>query len=160
MAGADPRDRARRIEYILGEPDLYPDVFKSWLPRWFALNPNLVLAESQLPAVQTVQYIGETGLPAFSGAWVNYGSGYEAAGYYKDPWGRVHLCGVVRSGAAGSVIFTLPGGYRPRGREIFSNVSGADTGFRTDVAANGDVIHVSGTTGYVSLSSISFRAYS
>lgn len=156
----DPRERRKKIEFILGEPDLYPDAFKTWIPQAVELNPNFTLGQTQLPTVETINYVGDTGNAVFSGAWVAYGAGYEAPGYYKDPFGRVHLCGVAKLGAAGSVIFTLPGGYRPRGREMFTNISGAASGFQVDVAANGDVIHVSGTTGYVSLSGISFRAYS
>jgi hypothetical protein len=155
----DPRERAKKIEFILGEPDLYPDAFKAYLPRAIELNPNFVLAPTALPPVETINYVGASGNALFVGTWVNYEAGYEAAGYYKDPFGRVHIAGVVKNGVSGSVIFNLPAGYRPKGREQF--VSWADGApLRIDVAANGDVIHFAGGVGFVSLSPIDFRAYS
>lgn len=157
---AADRGKAQRIAYILGDPSLFPDEFTSWLPRMIERDPNIRLSALQIPALEAVRYIGGSGLPAFAGTWVNYGSGYEDAGYYKDAWGIVHLCGVIKTGTINTLAFTLPGGYRPKKREIFVNVAGADTGFRIDVLATGDVIPVSGTNGYISLSGITFRAYS
>lgn len=153
------REKAKRVAYILGDPDLYPDEFKSWLPRAIEQNPNLRLSSIQLPQVEPVRYVGTSGQPLFQGTWVNYAAGYEEAGYWKDPWGTVHLCGTVKNGVINTPIFTLPGGYRPKAREIFVNQAGADTGFRVDVSAAGDVIPVNGTNGYVSLSGITFRAF-
>lgn len=58
----------------------------------------------------------------FGACWTNSsaGAGRNTAGYYRDPFGRVHLKGWVRrlSGTGcGPVIFTLPPGYRPLGDE-------------------------------------------
>lgn len=156
---AADRDKAKKVAFILGDPDLYPDEFKAWLPRAIEQNPNLRLSSLQLPQVETVRYVGTSGQPAFQGTWVNYAAGYEEAGYWKDPWGVVHLCGTVKNGTINTPIFTLPGGYRPKAREMFVNQAGADTGFRLDVSAAGDVIPVNGTNGYVSLSGITFRAF-
>lgn len=156
---AADREKAKKVASILGDPDLYPDEFKSWLPRAIEQNPNLRLSQLQLPQVETVRYVGGSGQPAFQGTWVNYAAGYEEVGYWKDPWGVVHLAGTAKNGVINTPIFTLPGGYRPRAREMFVNHSGADTGFRVDVSAAGDVIPVNGSNGYVSLSGIMFRAF-
>jgi hypothetical protein len=51
--------------------------------------------------------------PTFQNSWVNYGSGYETAGYYKDKQGVIHLKGLVKNGTLNAAIFTLPAGYRP-----------------------------------------------
>lgn len=157
MAG--DRSKRERVAFILGEPDLFPDEFKAWIPRMIEQNPNLRLSTLQLPVVEPVRYVGGTGNAVFQGAWANYAAGYEDVGYWKDPWGTVHLCGTAKLGVIGTPIFTLPGGYRPKAREIFVNQAGADTGFRVDVSAAGDVIPVNGGNGYVSLSGITFRAF-
>lgn len=57
--------------------------------------------------------IGVAGAPAFENSWDNVGGGYETAGFYKDPYGRVHLKGAVDTGSAGTTAFTLPENYRP-----------------------------------------------
>ncbi|MGB1274395.1 MAG: hypothetical protein ACPG77_01495 [Nannocystaceae bacterium] len=91
-------------------------------------------------------------------SWVNYGHGYNNAGYYRDKQGRVHLRGLVRNGSTGgnSTIFTLPGGYRPQGREL-RVVQSADQVGRVDVLTNGRVVPTSVQNGWVSLDGISFR---
>lgn len=156
---AQDRGKRERVAFILGDPDLYPDEFKAWLPREIERNPNLRLSSLQLPLVEPVRYVGTTGQPSFQNSYVNYGSGYEEVGYWIDPWEMVHLCGAAKNGTINTPIFTLPGGYRPKAREIFVNHAGADTGFRVDVSAAGDVIPVNGTNTYVSLSGITFRAF-
>jgi hypothetical protein len=143
----------------LQDPSQYPDEFKSWLIRWIPDNAQIKLASYQLPDVQQTVYVDNTnGRPALAGAWVNFGGGYEVPGFYRDPWGRVFLCGEVKSGAAGSTIFTLPGGYRPKNREQFAVKTDTGVG-AVDVSGNGDVIHITGGTGNVNLSGISFRAF-
>lgn len=155
---ARDQDRARLVEKVLGDPSIFPDEFKAWVPRALNSNINLKLAETQLPTVENTHYLGATNEITFTGAWVAYGAGYEDPGYYKDILGRVHLSGMVKSGAAGSVICNLPAGNRPKARMIF--VVSTDTGIgRVDVLGTGDVQHVSGGTGFVPLNGISFRAY-
>lgn len=151
----------RFVEKALGTPDLYPDEFKSFLARYLVGNPTVRFESFQLPAVEARNYVGDTGRPAFSGAWANYNTAtHESAGYYKDPLGRVHLLGVVKSGVAGTAIFTLPSGYRPKLKEMFAVITGGpDAIGRIDVGSDGIVTHVSGSTGYVQISGISFRAY-
>lgn len=148
------------VERVLGDPSDYPDEFKSFLSRYVPGNPNIRIEDFQLPAVEATNYVGASGQPAFLNTWANYGSGNQAAGFYKDTIGRVHLTGLIKNGTLGSTIFTLPANYRPELREVFMVITGAaDQVGRVDVAADGSVIHVSGAVGYVQLSGISFRAF-
>ena len=101
--------------------------------------------------------VGESGEPAFENSWVNYGSGFESAGFYKDPFGRVHLKGLVKTGTVGVAMFTLPSGYRPSATVLFSVHSNGAEG-RVDINSSGAVIAVSpSNNAYVSLDGISFR---
>ncbi len=154
----DPRVQQKLVNRVLSDPDLFPDEFKSWIPRY--VNDSLLFKvnQFQLPSVENTRYVGGSDQPAFLNSWVNYGGGYETAGFYKESWLRVFLTGEVKSGGSGTTIFTLPAGYRPKNREQFAVVT--DTGIgAVDVTGTGDVIHISGGTGSVNLSGISFRAF-
>lgn len=95
--------------------------------------------------------------PTLTNSWVNFGGGYENAGYYKDRHGIVHLRGLVKSGTTATAIFTLPTGYRPATYKIFPAASG--TGYaRLDVQTSGVVMMVAGSNAYLSLSNVQFRA--
>ena len=95
--------------------------------------------------------------PTLLNSWVNYDAAYNPAGYYKDPWGRVHLRGAVKNGTAiGTAIFTLAAGYRPPFRQLHVVDSNNAHG-RVDVLADGTVLGVAGSTAWVSLDGISFR---
>ena len=159
MPARDPSVQ-RLVDKVLGDSSLYPEELKAWVPKVIRGNPNLRLQTNQLPRAESTRRVGATGQPGFQGAWTNYGSGNEEAGFYRDVFDRVNLCGLVKNGAAGTTIFTLPGGFAPEGRQSFIVLTGpADQIGRIDVAANGDVIHVSGATGYVQLNGLSFRAF-
>lgn len=98
--------------------------------------------------------------PTLLSGWVNYGDGFAAAGYHKGPDNRVHLQGLIKSGtvADGTVIFTLPEGFRPLQKEIFIVfISGGGFG-RVDVNDNGSVVAKIVNATYTSLSGISFLA--
>jgi len=57
--------------------------------------------------------IGASGEPTFQNGWVNESAGGQTtAAFFKDPFGVVHLKGVIVSGS-NSVVFTLPAGYQP-----------------------------------------------
>jgi hypothetical protein len=103
-------------------------------------------------AVQTWQ------TPTLLNSWVNFGSGFNNAGYWKDPFGVVHLRGLVKSGTGiPSTIFTLPAGYRPPAQEILPAVSNALFGECT-IETDGDVTAQVGSTVWFSLDGITFRA--
>lgn len=98
--------------------------------------------------------------PTLLSGWVNYGDGFAAAGYCKGPDNLVHLQGLIKSGtvADGTVIFTLPEGFRPLQKEIFIVfISGGGFG-RVDVNDNGSVVAKIVNATYTSLSGISFLA--
>lgn len=63
--------------------------------------------------------VGDPGEPAFLNSWVNYGPGYDVVGFRKDPFGRVHLRGLLKGGTTGNPVFTLPVGYRPPAQSYF-----------------------------------------
>lgn len=98
--------------------------------------------------------------PTLLNGWVNYGDGFATAGYIKGPDNRVHLSGLIKGGtvADGTVIFTLPEGFRPLQKEIFIVfISGGGFG-RVDVNDNGNVVAKIVNATYTSLSGISFLA--
>jgi hypothetical protein len=104
---------------------------------------------------------------AFS-RWANQGGGYEPVGYYKDPYGLVHLKGTVKAivtiSSSCTVIFYLPTAYAPptasvRAYAVPKNgVYGGATGL---VAVQGTVVEACGgfaVNDALSLDSITFRA--
>ena len=98
--------------------------------------------------------------PTLLNSWVDYGSGYESASYWKDKCDVVHLSGLVKSGTTtdGTAIFTLPEGYRPRASEKFITVS-LNAICVIDIYSSGNVtIRTGADSGWLSLSGISFRA--
>jgi hypothetical protein len=102
--------------------------------------------------------------PTLGNSWVDYGSGFDGAGYYKDADGTVYLQGLIKDGTAtnGTVLFTLPSGYRPGRRLVFLVVTAGSpvaTG-RIDVFSNGEVQIVTGSNTWLSLSGISFTTAS
>lgn len=159
QTGEDRRSREKLVQKVLGDPTLYTDEFKAWLPRWLATNVNFQVATTQLPTVEAQKLVGATGNAAFVNGWVNFGGTNASASYYKDPFGRVKLKGTVKSGTIGVTIFTLPAGYRPQEAEIFGVASNGAFGVVT-VNPDGTVVASSGSNVYVSLAGISFRAFS
>lgn len=98
--------------------------------------------------------------PTFTNSWVNYGAGYNDAGYRKDALGWVHLRGLVKNGIDGASIFTLPTGYRPQYRELL--VCGSNDLYgRLDIPTDGTVVPASAVTSpvYVCLDGLTFKAY-
>jgi len=95
--------------------------------------------------------------PTLLNSWVNYGGTYATAGYMKDSLGFVHLKGMVKTGTIGQVIFTLPVSYRPAEINTFPIVSYALFG-DVYIATNGGVTANVGSSNWVSLSGIIFKA--
>lgn len=95
--------------------------------------------------------------PTLLNGWLDYGSAFQTAGYYKDGLGIVHLTGVVKSGTAGATIFTLPSGYRPAANQ--QQPAAASGGYATcRINSDGSVVHQGSITSWYSLDGISFRA--
>ncbi|HXS99828.1 MAG TPA: hypothetical protein VN915_04085 [Elusimicrobiota bacterium] len=95
----------------------------------------------------------------FVNSWVDYGAPFSNCAYALDGFHYVHLHGLVKNGAACSntVIFTLPAGYRPPAQMITAAISAAGVG-RIDVDTSGNVLCVSGSTGWISLDNVYFKA--
>ena len=68
-------------------------------------------------APEDVHKIGATGAPPFENNWATFGSGLlGSVGFYKDREGFVHLTGAAAhatTDGCGTILFTLPSGYRP-----------------------------------------------
>ena len=102
--------------------------------------------------------IGAAGAPAFTNSWVNYGTGYANAAYWKDPFGMVHLRGLIKSGTVGNAAFTMPPGYRPEVSHLFGTISNGAIG-RVDVLTDGTVTPLSPSNNtWVSLEGMTYKA--
>jgi len=92
---------------------------------------------------------------------VEYGSGYEVPSYYRTRDNIVHLRGLMKSSAT-NPIATLPAGFRPANRLLFTTVQAMNSisyGVgRVDILANGDIELRAQTNDYNSLDGISFLA--
>lgn len=116
-----------------------------------------VIADFQRPA-QNTPFVEAFQAPTLINSWVNFGGGVQTdSGYYKDPFGIVHLRGLIKTGAIGTVAFQLPAGYRPFARELFA-VNSNDAYGSCIVDANGNVTPSVGNNAFVSLAGITFRA--
>lgn len=98
--------------------------------------------------------------PTLTNSWVNYGSGFNDAGYMKDSLGFVHLKGMVKNGTSGSAIYTLPAGYRPLATVYVSCPNGGGTGFVgiLNISSAGVIKNDSGTNTYQSMDGVVFKA--
>jgi hypothetical protein len=98
--------------------------------------------------------------PTLLNGWVNFGTGFYNTGYYKNTDGNIYLRGTIKNGTttSGTVIFTLPTGYRPLNRMAFPVASGSGTLGRIDVLPTGDVIIDFGSNSFLYLSPVIFRA--
>jgi hypothetical protein len=112
-------------------------------------NPSLAAAEAW-------HEIGAAGQPGFVGAWKNSDpTNGVTGGFHKDPFGVVHLKGLINGGGQ-DTIFTLPAGYRPSkilDERVFSSASGA----YLIIYSTGRVA-VENWSGDVSLDGVTFRA--
>lgn len=99
-------------------------------------------------------------LANLAGGWSQY-SGFETCGYWKDPFGVVHVQGLIRNGTTtqGTRLFTLPTGYRPSSTALFICHAATSQYARVDVSSSGDVtLNSSGVGSYISLAGITFKA--
>ena len=99
--------------------------------------------------------------PTLLNGWVNLGGVTATSGYYKDEFGLVRLRGYIKSGITtqGTILFTLPLGYRPAATEgfmVYAN-DGASIG-TISISSGGNVAFITGSSLDMSLSGVSFRA--
>lgn len=99
--------------------------------------------------------------PALQNSWVNYGNGYDAVGYMKDSIGFVHIKGMIKSGTTsfGTLLFTLPVGYRPGGHSYIVSGHTAGGGLAAyEVKSTGEVNILVANATYSGIGHITFRA--
>jgi hypothetical protein len=166
--------RQQLVERVLSDPTLYPPEFKAQIPRLLQDNLNLAVSKQQIPGVtgEVWRNVGDPSQPAFVSPWRSYAGGGSAYGkirFYKDYTGIVHLDGLAETTGtpSGSVIFTLPIGYRPSQQAVViarGSPGGTETAVQLNVMTNGDVAVLtpaaaSFTSGsWLSLANIHFRA--
>ncbi len=116
----------------------------------------LTINTSYMPNAASVTWSNLT----LGNSWANYGAPYGSAQYTKTSDGIVHLKGLIRNGTNtyDSVIATLPAGFRPKYRLLFTVMQNADAFSRLDVLPNGQVRYMGSNVGYYSLSNVSFPA--
>jgi hypothetical protein len=117
--------------------------------------PNPLIAPAE-----PVHIVGAAGQPQFDVDWANVGTGFQPAGFYKDPFGTVHLQGdVQRTTGSDATIFQLPPGYCPVGGiEDFPAYGDGGTAAGVAVRPDCSVVFVAGLTTFIGLGAISFRA--
>lgn len=123
------------------------------------VDKKLILRDLvQLTKEPNFRPFGGTGNPAFANSWTHFNTATDqAAGFWRDPFGWVHLRGVAKSGTVGLPLANLPPGFRPPQRERFVVISNDAVG-RVDVEPDGDIVPLSPSNNiYVSLSGIQFR---
>lgn len=132
-------------------------------------SPTDIIAQLQrrlnaLERRQTTERHHGTGVkwiaPTLLNSWVNYGAPYNTAAYMRTDDGLVLLRGAIKSGTttAGTVLFTLPVGFRPAGGTIeFATVSNGAIG-QIDVETDGDVVIRVGGNTRLSLNNVIFAA--
>lgn len=105
-------------------------------------------------------------VPGLGTGWTLPGpSGWQFIGYWKDPNGHVHIRGTVTATSVpnGSVIFTLPDGFRPafiEGWPIWGNNGSSVVQGVLQIDPDGSVIFAEMflSSGFISVSGIDFLA--
>ncbi len=109
-----------------------------------AANANLLQGQpaSAFASSQSEAYheVGAPGEPQFENGWANFDSAnFSTAGFYKDPFGVVHLKGTLVNATDNSIAFQLPPGYRPSKQHLMPMGSEAPNPFGVPVPAKLEV---------------------
>lgn len=93
-------------------------------------------------------------------SWGYYGTPYNTAGYMKTSAGVVLLKGMISGGTAtnGTILATLPVGYRPMIPLLFGTSTSSNVSGRIDVYPNGNIVIIAGSSSWISLDNIRFIA--
>lgn len=97
--------------------------------------------------------------PTLVNGWYNKTPNFRKIEYFKDKFGLVHISGgAIGGGTSGSIMFTLPVGYRPSApiRIVTCNTS-STFGF-IEIGSDGTVKHIVGTINDIYIPPITFRA--
>jgi hypothetical protein len=129
---------------------------------WDRLEVNGTLSVSRQEAWQPAKFTRSGGFPARF-VWTNYGSSYSGAQFFKDSIGIVHLRGMIKAPApaVGTIVFTLPAGYRPAHQELFGVACAPNppNSARVDIRTNGAlIVSACNDPRWVTLSGITFQA--
>lgn len=115
-------------------------------------------------SINTMYYPGSFSgwqTPTLQAGWIPYDGGafFATPQYAKGSDNIVRLKGIVKSGATadGTVIFTLPAGYRPKERQLATSVC-FDAYCRMDILPNGNVELYQANAGWTAIDSITFVA--
>lgn len=95
--------------------------------------------------------------PTLLNGWVNYGSGFSNALFFKDGLGKVVIKGFIKSGTLGQTIFTLPLGYRPLTYVFWPVITNTGVG-QLNLNIDGTVVLQSGGNAWCSLENVCFPA--
>jgi len=96
--------------------------------------------------IETTHLIGATGEPAMQNGAVHLDSGTAVPGagrnvsFRKDAQGKVRFQGVMKSGANGTTVFTLPPGYRPTLSDVSQMVYASGGAAAISVFSDGRVV--------------------
>lgn len=96
--------------------------------------------------------------PSFNNGWENYSTSFSECGYFKNSSGIVHIKGLVKNGTIGQGIFVLPAGYRPSRTLILTVSTNPNVYGQVRITSSGSVECTEGSSNWVSLDGISFRA--
>ena len=125
------------------------------------INPEGVPEWGEAAAGETAPAHPAVIQPAMQNGWLNAGGVLSTAGYYKDASGRVWVKGVIRSGALGAVIWTMPEGFWPPQQVEMSCHAFNGVGLvpaLLEVTTSGEVRVVFGASNAVHLDGLSFLA--
>lgn len=117
-----------------------------------ALSKGLTPSENSACEVKTVSFTAPAPVwtaPTLENNWVNYGGGFDSAGFRILPGGDVWAKGLVKDGTINTRVFAWPTGYAPSLSHIFATDTSTGYG-RLDARTDG-VYAVTGGTGNVSL---------
>lgn len=90
-------------------------------------------------------------------SWVNYGSGYATAAYFKHA-GLVYVKGFIKNGTNLLSALLLPAGYRPLEILSFPGVVGGFECAHVEVRPDGNVTINTPTNAFVGMNGIIFKA--
>ena len=112
---------------------------------------------ASLQAVDTWHEVGAVDEPVFENSWVNFGAGYYDLSFFKDALGWVHIRGMVKLGTVGTIIFTLPAGYRSSGNIQVPTVCN-DLFGSLFINTLGEVYHNTGSNAWCTITDVTFLA--
>jgi len=148
--------------------DLYMHVpASSNSPSLLGIDPNLgIVAKTSTNGYLSLNtmyhptgYSGWQPMTLLAG-WQADTNGFSTPGYTKGSDNIVRMKGLIRNGTTtnGTVVFTLPAGYRPSQRTLTTATCNPNVWCRMDVLTNGNVELYLTNSGWTSLDAITFLA--